>query len=366
MKFTAKTKDVANALKQAAYCLGSKAIVPILNNALFEASGDGFVTVTCTDLYQRITASFPAEVEAPAKTTLPAKKLLSILNNLTSADITFDTKDNHHTAIICGTTQIDICGLDVADFPDKTEVEPETSFAIETKEFAELIRHGGYAVSTDDGRKVLTGVLLDVDSNGIIAVISTDGKRLAIAEKITDIQFETRKQYIIPAAVVATLGKLKGDNIKLKLSEKYITAEVEDVTLSGKLVEGNYPNWRQIIPADTKNKAVINSSVLLAKLAIVSQMVGDDNKACFVFGANKIEFKTQSNDGSILDSMEIEFQPQDDKPIMLMFNPAFIAAAVTNCGDGDFTFCFNNEMSPCLFDFGINVKAIVMPIRNKQ
>ena len=134
MKFTAKTKDVANALKQAAYCLGSKAIVPILNNALFEASGDGFVTVTCTDLSQRITASFPAEVEIPETTTLPAKKLLSILNNLTSADITFDTKENHHTAIICGTTQIDICGLDVADFPDKTEVEPETSIDIETTE----------------------------------------------------------------------------------------------------------------------------------------------------------------------------------------------------------------------------------------
>lgn len=365
MRFTAQTKTVATALKTAAACLSSKGVVPIINNALFEASADGYVTVTCTDLSQRITASFPAEVEVPAKTTLPAKKLLSILNTLTSDEITFDTKDNSNTVIVCGTTQIDIAGLDAADYPEASKIEPETSFSIETKEFAELVRHGGYAVTSDDGRKVLTGVLLEVDSDGIIAVVSTDGKRLAIAEKQCDVEIEERKRYIIPAAVIATLQKLKGDKIEFNLSQTYMTVKVDDITFSAKLIEGNYPNWRQVIPQKTSNKATINAPVLLAKLAIVSQMVGDDNVASFVFGADKIEFSTQSNDGSILDSMEIEFQP-DNKPITLRFNPAFVAAAVANCGDGDFMFRFENELSPCVLEFGDDVKAVVMPIRKKN
>ena len=367
MKFTANTKDVANALKKATACLSGKAIVPVLNNALFEASDDGFVMVTCTDLCQRISVSFPAEVEAPAKTTIPAKKLLSILNNLTADEVTFDTKENNHTAIVCGTTQIDICGLDTADYPEKTGAETEIAFSIDAKELAELFKCGGYAVNTqDDGRKVLTGVLIEVDSNGIISVVSTDGKRLAVAENNCAVETEETKKYIVPAAVVALLQKLKGDEIELELCQKYLTARTDDMELQGKLIEGNFPNWRQVFLSGLPNAAVISSAVLLNKIAIISQMLpAEAPLASFVFGVNKVEFKTNNDDGSILDSMEIEFQPPKNEPITLMFNPAFIAAAVANCGGEKFVFNFKDGASPCTLEFENNVKAVIMPIRKK-
>lgn len=364
MKFTQKKNVVADALKTASACLTGKPIVPILNNARIEANTEtGIVAVTCTNLENRITASFDAEIESSGTTTLPAKKLLQILNKL-SCPVTIETDDDNHATISSGTAKAVIFGLPPADFPEANEFEPETSCDIPAKTFSRLAEQGGYCVCPDESRKALTGVLVEIDSNGV-SVVSTDGKRLALAHCALEIErVEGVKQYIVPAAAISLIGSQKADFLTLKFSEKSLDVRAGDVCIQSKLVDAQFPNYRATIPQTFKYSVTLDSLPLFAKNDLVSLAGKTLGFAVFTFSGNKLTLEADDAGESITDVLTLEDgNPYFDKPEVLRFNPAFIAAAIKACDDEKFVFRFNDGLSPVVFEFGTGAKTVIMPIR---
>lgn len=366
MNFTADRKHLADALKTACACVARNAMLPLLNNALFEAK-DGKVTITCLNLEQRVSASFAADITTDGATTLPALKLLNLLGKLTGDSVTVSTDNSNKdvSEITCGTTYMKIAGIEPDDFPGKAETSPIVNFSIDTKDLVLLLAHGGYAVSADDARKVLTGVLFDISAVGI-NIVSTDGKRLACVDYYCPVEIGTAKQFIIPAAAVAMLNKFKGDKVNLAFSEKYVDVKIGDIDFQSKLIPGAFPNYKAIIPSSMPEKVEINASEFLAKLSLVSAMVtAIDQTVAFSFDGEKLKMSAGGAEGIVTDSMSISTKTAFTAPVLMNFNPAFVTAAVSACGEGTFTMSFKDGANPVIFEFGNNSKAVIMPIRAK-
>lgn len=362
MKFTADRKEVIDALKTASGCVIGKPILPILANVLIEADG-AKAKFTCYNLEQRITATCDVQTERGGKTTIPAKKLLSLLNKMSGDEIVFDAADNFITTIYCGSATATISGLTPDDFPEAPELETKIEVIIGTPLLQTLFKDVAYAVSLDGSRKVLTGVLLEV-SDGKLAVCATDGKRMALAEAPAPVETDSVTSCIIPAAAVNILRKFGGETISLSLAANYIVAKVDGVELTSKLIDGNYPNYQNIIPKETQYAIKLEADVLIDKLGVVAEMVNMDKFIACTISKDRIEFKSLSEIGSVIDSIDIDTEDTTiDKPMTLNFNPAFVADALKACDCGEFVFGFNDTLSPMKFDFGGGVVAVVMPVR---
>lgn len=364
MKFSADRKTFEEALKTASACVPRRAMLPMLSNALFEVE-NGNVLITCLNLEQRISVSFPADIKAEGKTSLPALKLLNLLSKLTGDMVTVDSNvDNHYSNISCGSTCMSIAGLAPDDYPGKMETKADVFFTIDAKELADLLSRGGYAVSLDDSRKALTGVLFDFDGNGL-SIVSTDSKRLAIAEYSGTVATDTPKQFVVPVAAVSMLKKLKG-TVDFDFGENAVTVKAGDVELQSKLIQLPFPNYKRIIPTNLPEKVELNAEEFLQKLALISVMVtAEDSSVNFSFGEEKVKLTAGSADGKIEDEMRIVSRNAFVNPVVHNLNPAFLTAAVSACGEGNFRVSFDAELKPIVFDFANNSKAIVMPINKK-
>lgn len=363
MKFTAQKTVIMDALKKASFCVAKNDTLPILANALFEANAEtGDVSISCYNIEQHITVNFPATVEHGGSATIPAKRLRAVLSALSTAPVTFDTDKNFHTVIECGTAKITLLGLPPEDFPEMGIITPETLFTIDSKELQRLIKHAGYAINPADSRKVLHGMLLDLDGETITAV-STDSKRLAVATSQASEPFAEKRQYIIPAMAIAFLNTLQGGKVELLFSQKLAIFKAENVFLTTKLCEGNFPNWKAVIPPNFDNVAKIEPTALLDKLAIMQQVSSEIVSFSITNEDLTLTAATPEN-GNASDTMAVVSGRGNIDPAVMNFNPAFVVQAVSSCSDNkEMALKFNNAVSPVQFEFADGSFCIIMPIR---
>ena len=184
MKLTVKRNDLQKALQRVSNIISSRSTLPVLSNVLLETDGDK-LKLTTTDLEIRISTIIEATIIEAGKTTIPAKRILSLVNKFIADEVEITTDDKHHSSIICGTASIKLLGLSSDDFPLASSFDSVKSIVFEQNEFSKILDQISYAVSLDDSRKVLHGILFSLKDNTFTAV-ATDGKRLALVEKLPD------------------------------------------------------------------------------------------------------------------------------------------------------------------------------------
>jgi len=184
MKLSISREKFLDALQKVVSIIGSRSTLPVLANVLIEAGKDK-ITLTTTDLEVRITTEIEAKVEENGKTTLPAKKLLSVIRELPGEELDLNGDENHHISIQCGKSLFKLLGLAPDDFPQPVLVTPVRSIKIQQVELARMLGQISYSVSIDDSRKVLNGILFSIKENTFTSV-ATDGKRLALVEKVIE------------------------------------------------------------------------------------------------------------------------------------------------------------------------------------
>ena len=362
MKFTAKKTEVMEALKKAAYCT-NRGTLPILANALFDADPEtGKVRITCNNLEQCITTEFAAEIERGGKTTIPAKRLQAILGAMPAAPVKFDTdKKTYHTTVECGTAKVTLLGITPVDFPELAINKEETRFTIEYKELLRLIKHAGYAINLKDSRKVLHGMLMELDGSQITA-ISTDSKRIAGAFSVRPEPFPERKQYIIPLAALDVLKTLQAESIEVVCSNKFAVFKSEAVHFTTKLVEGQYPNITAFTSMQFQYTAQIDGKTLLDKLTLIQQIGAECMECALTDESLTIKAENASN-GTVIDSMDIVPGGTAIEPQSMYFNPVFITDTISVCADDkEVTFRFNNPLAPVKFEFADGSFYFIMPM----
>jgi DNA polymerase-3 subunit beta len=364
MKLTVSREKFLKAIQKVINIIGSRSTLPVLGNILLEAQNDN-LTLTTTDLEIRITTGVEAAVEREGKTTVPAKKLYALVSKFIGDDVSLDCDEKHHTEIICGTSKFKLLGLAADDFPLPVEFAAQKVIKFKEIDFRKMLDQISYAVSLDDTRKVLHGILCSVKENTVTAV-ATDGKRLALVEKVPEDFNGTEGDTIVPLKAANEVKRmLDGDGVvTLEFGEKQACFKTDNVNLTTKLIEGNYPNYRQVIPASFSKIIDVPSSPLLAKLELVSLALSDASSYIILsFEQDKLKLQASStNVGEGADYVDIDYA---DNKIDISFNPNFLADPLKHSDADKVKLKLNDGFSPVAIEGGEGFLYVIMPMRNR-
>jgi DNA polymerase-3 subunit beta len=365
MKFTITKEDFLEGLQQVQHVVSSRTTLPILSNVLLEAEGNS-LRLTTTDLDVGVTGSVKAKVKQSGSTTLPARRLAGIVRELPVNEVSVEVDSKNTASIRSGPSFFKILGLAKDEFPPLATFEDANEYKISQRVLKDGLRMTSYAISTDETRYVLNGIFCSF-KGGALTLVATDGRRLAMVEN--DIEFpESREtEVIVPTKAVNELQRLLTDKgeVKISISESQVAFELNDNLLVSKLIEGNYPNYRQVIPEETKERITLERETFLSTVNRISLLANEkSNSVKCVFGENKIEVTANSPEvGEASETMDVAYKgPQ----FSIAFNPDFLMAPLRNLDTDEVYLDLIDEMSPGVLKTEGSFLYVLMPMRVSQ
>ncbi len=364
MKLSIGKDKFLKAIQKVINIIGNRSTLPVLGNVLLEADGNA-LTLTTTDLEIRITTKLEAAVEQSGRTTVPAKKLHALVSRFIGDTVCISSNDKNQVEIQCGTSNFKLLGLPADDFPVPVDFASKKQIKFKETDFSKMLDQISYAVSLDDTRKVLHGILFSVKENTITAV-ATDGKRLALVEKVPESFSGDEGDTIIPLKTAVEIKRLLDGTgiVTIEIGEKQASFKTETVLLTTKLIEGNYPNYRQVIPASFSKVFEVPAATFLAKLELVSLALSDSSSFMIVkFDNNRLTFEASSNNiGEGNDYIDIDYK---ENRIDISFNPSFLADPFRHCDADKIKMKINDGFSPVAIEGGEGFLYVIMPMRNR-
>ena len=363
MKCTVGKEALLTHLQKVCNIVSRRPVLPILNNVRLEAE-DNILNLKATDLEITIRTELRADVEYSGVTTLPAKSLLALVSKLKGDKIEIDCGDNHHAAIKCGSAEFLLKGLDPVDFPDDPLFESKRKIRL-TQELGRMIDYVSYAVCQDSSRKTLQGILFSVKSS-ILTTAATDGKRLAFVEKEVE-ESSGDGDIILPSRNALELRRLLGEEgmTELEISERYIRVRFNNTLLYSKLVEGSYPNFRQIVPGSFQKMLDIPRDAVMQTLDLLAvPLTADISNLQLTFKRGELEFFFRNDTvGEGKDRLEVAYDYDD--PLEITFNYQLLQAPFRYVREDQFRLQMNGANSPIMIEDGKGFHYILMPLRIK-
>jgi DNA polymerase-3 subunit beta len=366
MKFKINRDHFTNGLAQVLNVVGSKATMPILSNVLIEADKD-HITLTTTNLDLGIRCKIKAEVKEGGAVTLPVKRLATIVRELPNVDVTLDASPNHQVKLASGGSNFRIMGIGKEEFPPLPEFGDEKSFTLEQAELTAMLKSVSYAQSSDETRYILNGVYFNF-RDGKLALVATDGRRLALVSKELDVPAASAGAIILPAKTVSELSRMldKGEKLKISFNDRRAAFQIntdkdssgliDSIYLYSKVVEGNYPNYQQVIPKETHQRIKLERELFLQCIHRAALVCSEKSNS-----VKLLEITAQSPDfGEAHESMAIGYSGPD---LQVAFNPAFIMDPLKALGKDEVFFELKDEVSPGVFKTLDSFICVIMPVR---
>ena len=372
MKFKINRDHFANGLAQVLNVVGTKATMPILSNVLIEAEKDQ-ISLTTTNLDLGIRCRIKAEVKETGSVTLPVKRLASIVRELPNVDVAVDASPNHQVKLSSGGSTFRIMGIGREDFPPLPEFGDEKAFTLEQAELSAMLRSVAYAQSADETRYILNGVYFNF-RDAKLSLVATDGRRLAVISKEMAVPAASAGAIIIPAKTVSELTRLldKGEKVKINFNERRCAFQiatdkdssglVDSVYLYSKVVEGNYPNYQQVVPKETHQRIKLERELFLQCVHRAALVCSEKaNSVKIKLTGNLLEITAQSPDfGEAHESMAIGYSGPD---LQVAFNPAFLMDPLRALTRDEVFFEVKDEVSPGVFKTLDSFICVIMPVR---
>ena len=322
MKFTLATKEFNYLVSKCFNVVSQKPAIPILANILIEAS-NGMVRMSATDLTVGISSFMPAEIAEEGITALPAKKLSQLARELTSTHVELSTSPNEITELLADSSRFRIHGMPGALYPALPDLEGTVSFTLPQKELKDALSKTAFAVSREDNRYVLSGVFMQVE-NGRATFFGTDGKRLARSSMEINLDKSFSGNFVIPLKAIEEIIKnlMEEGEATLYLMSDKAAVRTHDALLVSKLLVGEYPDVKRIIPSQVETNVALHREELMALLRQVS-LFTRENYQVVRLTFDQGELKISANDATLGDgnvSMPANYQKGR---LEIAFNPNF-------------------------------------------
>lgn len=278
MEFTLDRGEFLEGLNLTQGVVERRNTLPILANALLDASGKE-LTVAASDLEVHVKRRVSAKIKKPGLATVAARKFHEFVRELKPGEVTVRLLENHFVEVVSGRSRVKLVGLPASDFPAFPQPEgTETiSFEVGCEPLARMIDSTLFAVSTDETRPHLGGVLLAIRA-GMLRFVGTDGHRLALIEQPFPGAAEETRSVILPRKGLVELRKLL-DGVegatRLTIGKNVVRVEHGSVELAMRLIDGEFPNYEQVIPREARHSVVVDKSELLSALRRVSVVASD-------------------------------------------------------------------------------------------
>jgi DNA polymerase III subunit beta len=362
MKFSVTKEKLLEGLQQVQNVVSTRTTLPILSNVLLQADGSE-VHLTTTDLDVGVRGSCEAQVNKEGATTLPARRLFNIVRELPSSEIQFDVDGKNAASIRSGQSFFKILGLPEEEFPPLPKFEDAKVVTIRQKDLRDGLRKTSYAISTDETRYVLNGILFSFKDNKL-TLVATDGRRLAMVEIELEFPRSHEADIIIPTKAVTELQRLLTDDgdAKVSMGNGQIAFDLNKTLLVSKLIEGNYPNYRQVIPAEAKERVKLERETFLNSLRRVSLLASDkSNSIKLNFSKNNIDITANTPEvGEAKESLPVQYKGRD---FSIAFNPEFLMAPLRALTEDEVFLDLIDEMSPGVLKIQTPFLYVLMPMR---
>lgn len=370
MKVICSQADLLKGVQSVQSIISTKTTLPILANILIETHKDK-LKCAATDLEVGIKTEIHTEVVKDGSITLPAKILFDIVRELPDQEVQFEVTAEYKVIISCGKIVYKLMGMPKDEFPIIPDFKEENSFEIEKSVLKNMIQKTIFAISTDETRYVLTGVLLQT-SLGDAEMVSTDGRRLAYINggKVGK-ALKNRLDVVIPAKALREVNRLLGDGAAgeqktaaIEITENQISFKLDSTVLISRLVEGKFPNYKQVIPKEhtiqleLKTEAFFNA---IKRIALLSPEKAESVKIELEKGKMTISSMAQGV-GEAQEELAINYQGEKQGAA---YNPKYLMDVLKNIETEEITIEMSNPMSPGM----IKAKEkndylyVVMPMR---
>ena len=362
MKFNISKEAFLGAINQVQHVVSSRTTLAILSNVLMKAR-DGVLELTTTDLDVGVTCTVPCEVIEAGASTLPARRLATIVRELPSEDIEFKVDEKNVASIKSGPSFFKVLGLTSEEFPALPSFDDAREFRMEQQMLRDCLKKTSYAISTDETRYVLNGILFSFKDNAL-TMVATDGRRLAMVEQELEFPQSQEIEIIVPTKAVNELSRLLDDAgmVTIKVTGSQVGFDLGDSLLVSKLIDGNYPNYRQVIPGESKERIPLDREGFLRAISRVSLLTTDkSNSIKFIFTPGQVEIVASSPDiGEARETLPINYKGAS---ITIAFNPEFSMAPLRNLSADEVHLHLIDEISPGVLRSGTNFLYVLMPMR---
>ena len=361
MKFRCDRDALSEALQTVQRGVSSRPGIPALTGVRMEAVEGGELTLMTTDLEVSARLSIEVQVQEPGVALVPARLVGDTVKSLSDAPVEFET-DQHQARLRCAAYEGTLRLLPVEDFP--TLQEPSgVRISVESPRFAEAVSQVGRAASRDEARPVLTGVLLEVSREGVV-LVATDSYRLSIRELVASADAEAKA--IVPERALTEAGRAaaadeKG-SVELFVDESQVSFKIGGLMLTSRLIEGEFPNYRQLLPETHESRLEVSRQQLLDAVRRVGLLARDTTPVRLEFNALGVKLSSSSPDlGQAVETVEARYEGED---LTVAFNPQYLADGLTAANGDTVRIDVRDGLKPGVVrGDGDEFTYLVMPVR---
>lgn len=346
MKFTCSQQSLSKALNTVSKAIQGRTTISTLRGILISAK-DGKLTLTGSDIDITIQKTINADVKENGEIVIMAKILTDLIRKLPNDDVNFEL--NNNTMLVqCNKSKFNLLTLPKDEYPLDINIDEKNSFEIKSFDFVSMVRKTVFATSQDETKGVLTGVLMEINKNDI-SMIATDGFRMAISKK--DSKNENESKIIIHGRFLNEISKIAmesdEDEIFVKYEKSKALFEIDNTKIFVRLLEGDYIDYNRIIPSELPINIKISKSGLLDSIerASLFSREGKNNLIKFSIKEDFIEISSRSDEGNILESINIEKEGAD---LDIGFNSKYLIEGLKIYDGENVKFEMNTSVSPCL------------------
>jgi DNA polymerase-3 subunit beta len=368
MKLKITRDNLQQGLAAVGASIPTRTTLPVLSNILIEV-GPESVTMSGTDLDIAVSVQVPAEVDEEGALTVPAKKLQELARELPEHPVRLSTKGDR-LELVCGRATFRLNGMARDEFPTFPSVDFTQSWKIHGKVLHELIRQTSFAVSTEESRPILNGVLWQLADDSM-RMVATNGHRLARLSVPASGPGAPRTDLIVPPKALSQVERLfaSDDPIEVARSENHLGFRKEGTQVFTRLIEGPYPPYEQVIPKDNDKFAIADRNLLTHVLRRMAVVASDQtHRVRLSFTLNNLRFSVETPDlGEAHEELEVDYQGE---PLDIGFNANYLLEVLRYMPTDDVRLTFKAPERAATIepaqrngDGGPDYLCLVMPLR---
>ncbi|MFA5063047.1 MAG: DNA polymerase III subunit beta [Candidatus Omnitrophota bacterium] len=361
MKFKVAKDVLLSGIQTVQNVITTKATLPILSNILIETQ-QGSLRLTATDLDIGISCVIPVDIQEQGAITIPAKRFSDIIKELPIDGVSVTTKKNNQVNIETELCQFKIMGLAREEFPKLPEFKDKEVIKLEQALLKQMLSLTSFAVSIDESRYILNGILFKINKNNL-TLVATDGKRLAIIEKKLNYVSERDVNIIVPIKTIHELNRnLKEDGeLSLILGSNQVLFDLGNIIVISRLIEGEFPDYKQVIPSVSENKVRVEREQFLLAVKRAALLSTPDYQAVKleIFKNKLVVSKSTPDVGESREELDVVYS---GKELAIGFNPSYLIDVLKNLNEENVDLELTDTEKPGVIRINGYV-YIVLPMR---
>lgn len=367
MKFRCSQQALSKALNTVSKAVSNRTTLPVLKGILLNATSDGTLLITASDLEISIKKEIEASVEEEGSAVVISKLFCDIIRKLPNEEILIEKNKNNAVTIKTNYSEFEVVCLPIEEFPKIGEKEEESKKIIFDKEiFREMVRKTSFAASIDESKGVLTGIYTEINEDDI-NMVALDGFRLALVNE--KIKSEASSSFIISSKGMNEISKIASEedeeeDIEIYLGKKKAVFIIGKTEIILRIMEGEYIKYRDIIPADSLTTTVVGTDVFIESIERASLLAkeGKNNLIKMSIKEDLLTITSRSEEGTVKEEIAVEKTGND---LDIGFNSKFVIDVMKAIDDEKISFHFKNGISPCVVKpiEGNSYEYLILPVR---